>query len=75
MILALKGKIAHPVKAGAVSSRYGELAEALGEMGYDRRAAGEALARAEKALPGGLSGPEREKWLFKQAIVYLSGGG
>jgi len=73
MILALKGKIAHIRREGAVPAPYGELAEALAEMGYDRKAAAEAVAKAEKDLPQGLAGPEKEKFLFKQAIVYLSG--
>jgi hypothetical protein len=42
-------------------------------MGYDKRAAAEALNRAESALPAGLSPAEKEKSLFKNAIVYLSG--
>ena len=70
MILALKGKL---VRANAVShAPYGDLVEALVEMGYDRRTAAEALHRAESELKPGLTGEEREKLLFKQAIVYLS---
>jgi Holliday junction DNA helicase RuvA len=72
MILALKGKIAQAVSKPAAASPYGELAEALGEMGYDRRAAAEALSKAEAALPPGLAGAEREKLLFREAIVLLS---
>jgi Holliday junction DNA helicase RuvA len=71
MILALRGRLA-AVKAAA-ETPYGELAEALADMGYDRRAALEALAKAEARLPGGLSRDEKEKLLFKEAIVYLSG--
>jgi hypothetical protein len=41
-------------------------------MGYDRRAAAEALAALAETLPPDISGPEREKLLFKQAIVRLS---
>jgi hypothetical protein len=41
-------------------------------MGYDKRAAAEALARAEAALPPGISGAEKEKQLFKGAIIQLS---
>ena len=70
MILALKGKL---VRANAVTGApYGDLVEALVEMGYDRRTAAEALRRAEDEIKPGLSGEEREKLLFKQAIVYLS---
>ena len=70
MILALKGKLA---KTESISKTpYGELVEALEGMGYDRKAAIEALAKAEQELPSGVSGAEKEKLLFKQAIVYLS---
>ena len=71
MILALKGKL---VSARAVpATPYAELAEALVGMGYDRKAAAEALSRAEKEIPGDVKGAEKEKLLFKEAIVYLSG--
>ena len=71
MILALKGKL---VRAKAVpETPYADLVEALAGMGYERRAAAEALGRAESELPPNLGGAEKEKQLFKQAIVYLSG--
>jgi len=70
MILALKGKLA--TAKTAAGTPYGDLVEALADMGYDKRAASEALARAEGDLPPGVSGGEKEKLLFKQAIVYLS---
>ncbi|MDR0474441.1 MAG: Holliday junction branch migration protein RuvA [Treponema sp.] len=71
MILTLKGKL---ISAKAVpESKYGELVEALAGMGYDRRAAAEAIARAEKEIAADVKGVEREKLLFKEAIVYLSG--
>ena len=70
IILALKGKI---VKTSAApESPYTDLLEALAGMGYDRRAAAEALASVETELPPGLEGSEREKLLFKQVIVHLS---
>ena len=70
MILALRGKL---IAAKAEEKTpYGELVEALSEMGYDRHSAAEALARAEGELPPGAAGVERENLLFKQAIVYLS---
>jgi len=71
MLLALKGKLVR-VKEAA-ESPYGDLVEALAGMGYERKAALEAINQAEKELSPGLSGPEKEKLLFKQAIVYLSG--
>ena len=73
MLLALKGKLVHAAAASPVVSQYGDLVEALAEMGYDKRAAADALARAEEGLPSGLSAAEKEKFLFKNAIVYLSG--
>jgi Holliday junction DNA helicase RuvA len=73
MLLALKGKLAMTRPGQPATTPYGELAEALAGMGYDRRAAADALARAETALTPGLSGAEREKALFKQAILFLSG--
>jgi Holliday junction DNA helicase RuvA len=54
-------------------SSYGDLVEALAQMGNDRRAAVEALAKADAAVPVRLAPVEREKLLFKEAIVYLSG--
>lgn len=73
MILALKGKLTWETKAGQqAASPYGELVEALAGMGYDRRAAADALAKAEAALKPGTNPAEKEALLFKQAIVELS---
>jgi Holliday junction DNA helicase RuvA len=72
MLLALKGKLVHAPAASPVNSRYGDLVEALAEMGYDRRAAAEAIALVEKDLPEGLSSEEKEKLLFKNAIMRLT---
>jgi len=70
IILALKGKI---VKAQVLpESPYADLLEALTGMGYDRKAAADVLARVDRELKPELGGAEREKLLFKQAIVYLS---
>ena len=73
MLLALKGKLVHASETSAEKSQFGDLIEALTEMGYDRRSAAEAIAQAEKELPGGLSAAEKEKILFKNSIVYLTG--
>ena len=71
MILTLRGKIA---KADAVpETPYGELVEALTGMGYERRMAADAIAQAGAELPPDLDDAEREKQLFRQAIVHLSG--
>jgi len=82
MLLALKGKLVQAAEFSP-SSPYSDLVEALAEMGYDRRAAAEALAKADASIgnsgavkkggKSGLSDAEREKLLFKEAIVYLSG--
>jgi holliday junction DNA helicase RuvA len=71
MLLSLKGKL---VSVHDAVSPYNDLVQALADMGYDRRLAAEALAKAETAV-GGVKLPdaEREKLLFKEAIVYLSG--
>ena len=70
MILALKGKLASA--RTAPETPYADLVEALAGMGYDKRAAAEALDRAGKEIPPGIAGAEKEKLLFKEAIVYLS---
>jgi Holliday junction DNA helicase RuvA len=72
MLLSLKGKLIHTA-AASPASPHNDLIEALAEMGYDRRTAAEAIARAEAALPPALPAAEREKRLFRDAIVYLSG--
>jgi Holliday junction DNA helicase RuvA len=73
MLLALRGKLAPAEAEAGPASPYGELADALAEMGYDRRQAAEALSQAEKTLPPGLGKDEKEKRLFREAIVILSG--
>lgn len=71
MILALKGKLspARPMS----ETPYGDLVEALTGMGYERRAAAEALAKAAEELPPESAGAEKETELFKKAIVHLAG--
>jgi Holliday junction DNA helicase RuvA len=73
MLLSLKGKLVHASAVSTPASPYNDLIEALAEMGYDKRAAAETLARAEANLSPGLVPAEREKQLFTEAIVYLSG--
>jgi Holliday junction DNA helicase RuvA len=72
MLLALKGKLAR-LSTAAQGGAYGDLAEALAGMGYDKRTAAEALSKAAAGLRGDLSGAERETQLLKLAIAYLSG--
>jgi len=73
MLLSLKGRLVHAENISAVSSPYNDLVEALSAMGYDRRAVAEALAKAQAAISADLPAAEKEKLLFKEAIVYLSG--
>jgi len=73
MLLALKGKLAFS-KTAEAEGPYAELVKALVEMGYDRRSVMEALNGAEANLPSGISTDEKEKALFKEAIVTLSNG-
>ena len=71
MLLSLKGKLVQVKDPLVASSPYNDLIEALANMGYDRRAAAEALEKAvAKAESSGLT---EEKQLFQEAIVYLSG--
>ncbi|MDR2210917.1 MAG: Holliday junction branch migration protein RuvA [Spirochaetaceae bacterium] len=75
MLLALRGKLAFSKTIPAGASPYGDLVEALFEMGYDKRLAADALEKAGAELPRNISGAEQEQELFKRAIVLLSGGG
>jgi Holliday junction DNA helicase RuvA len=71
MLLSLKGKLVQSSELNPFSSPYNDLVEALTAMGYERRAAIEALKKAETAAAG-MTEAEKEKFLFKEAIVYLS---
>ena len=70
MVLALRGKLVSAKTAP--ETPYTDLVEALAGMGYDRRAAADALARAEMEISGEIDDAEKEKLLFKTAIVFLS---
>jgi Holliday junction DNA helicase RuvA len=72
MLLALKGKLVH-AQGFSAASPYNDLVEALAAMGYERRIASEALVKADTVVASGLPAAEREKLLFKEAIVYLTG--
>jgi len=73
MILSLKGKLVQTPVFSENAGQYGDLVEALTAMGYERRSAVEALNKADAAVPVSLSPVEREKLIFKEAIVNLSG--
>ena len=73
MILSLKGKIVSAAeKTGKAAGPYAELANALVEMGYEKRAALAALERAAAELDNA-AGAEAENAVFRKAILYLSG--
>ncbi|MDR1399652.1 MAG: Holliday junction branch migration protein RuvA [Treponema sp.] len=72
LLLTLRGKLTFASTMPQAATPYADLVEALIGMGYDRRAAIDALSKAEAVLQVDLSGSEKEKRLFKQAIVYLS---
>jgi len=73
MLLSLKGKLVQTQEIDDDSSPYNELVEALVDMGYDRRQAAQALAKAEKSAASDLSAAEKEKLIFKEAVLKLSG--
>jgi len=72
MLLSLKGKLVQ-IQAVDNVSPYDELVEALVGMGYDRRQAAHALAMAEGSVASNLPADEKEKLIFKEAILNLSG--
>jgi Holliday junction DNA helicase RuvA len=68
MLLSLKGKLVN-AREEILSTPYNDLVEALAGMGYDRKSAIEALAKADAQVDPALADKEREKQLFKEAIV------
>ena len=72
LVFTLKGKLpsrlapASQVQAGP----HEDIVRALVDMGYDRRRGAEAVARVDSGLPADM--PERERELFRRAIVELS---
>ena len=73
MLLSLKGKLVQVQDVDSDSSPYNDLVEALVGMGYDRRQAAQALAKAEKSVASDLPADEKEKLIFKEAVLKLSG--
>jgi Holliday junction DNA helicase RuvA len=68
MILSLKGKFVRETESAA--SPHQELVSALVDMGYDRKAALDALSRAAAELPAAPPA-DRETLLFRKAILHL----
>ncbi|MEJ5189183.1 Holliday junction branch migration protein RuvA [Treponema sp. J25] len=75
LILSLKGKLVGTPQKEGLPPLHEDLVVALTNMGYDRRAAQEAVLQANRELQDGapLAQEEREKRLFKRAILILSG--
>ncbi len=79
MLLALKGRLVFDSdkKKEEAEELYPDLAAALAEMGYEKKAVTRALGKlvAEKGEAlAGLSGHERENILFREAVLLLSQG-
>jgi len=72
MLLALKGKLVSVQDTVSATTPYNDLILALTSMGYERRAASEALAFGDATVQGNLSKEEREKLIFREAISRLS---
>ncbi|GHU38913.1 Holliday junction ATP-dependent DNA helicase RuvA [Spirochaetia bacterium] len=74
MILTLKGKIITGGNGedGGETSPYNELANALVEMGYDKKTALDALIKAAAEIPEEGNGTEKENAIFRNAILLLS---
>ncbi|MDR1748489.1 MAG: Holliday junction branch migration protein RuvA [Spirochaetaceae bacterium] len=75
MLLTLKGKLVFSAEqsgsAGEVSP-WQDIVLALVSMGFDKKAAEEAVRKIDAALGPKLTAQERESALFRQAIIALS---
>ena len=86
MMLALKGKLLRAdeaaAKGGRAAGEWADVVRALADMGFDRRAAEKAVAEAgkkaaaEAAAGKGGTAPEseREREIFRAALLALSAG-
>lgn len=77
MLLSLKGKIVRPGSAAeggdhGRTPEWADVVRALTDMGYERKAAERAVAEAASASA---EGPEREREIFRKALIALSAGG
>jgi Holliday junction DNA helicase RuvA len=76
MLLALKGKLVmRPESGGRASAGSGgewaDLVRALSDMGFDRKRVEKSVKALSPHLP---AGPERERELFRKALLDLSAG-
>ena len=82
MMLALKGKLVSGGEAGSKrqgepGGRWSDVVRALVDMGFDRKATEKAVSEAAKsveAAEGASGGQERERELFRRALLDLSAG-
>ena len=89
MMLALKGKLVSGPEAGAKGARgaagqWADVVRALADMGFDRKAAEKAVLEAAHAAPpasavkaggpAGAASSEREREIFRTALLDLSAG-
>jgi holliday junction DNA helicase RuvA len=82
MMLSLKGKLVRPDEAESKgpgrAGEYADVVRALADMGFDRKAAEKAVAAAAAATAeagGAVPAGEREREVFRTALLGLSSGG
>lgn len=76
MLLSLKGKIVRPDGGRTRDesrgpSEWADVVRALADMGYDRKSAEKAVAEAALSAA---AGPEREREIFRAALLAMSAG-
>ena len=75
MLLALKGKLVRPSDAlsrpGATPAEWTDVIRSLVDMGFDRKETEKAVASESKGVG---PGPEREREIFRRALLALSTG-
>jgi holliday junction DNA helicase RuvA len=76
MLLSLKGKIVRPAEEGRRGeaerpSEWADVVRALSDMGYERKAAEKAVAEAAASAA---EGPEREREIFRAALLAMTTG-
>lgn len=73
ILLALRGKLSHEEEPLGVPSGWQDLVASLTAMGFERRKVEQALqAVGQDADLSGLSPQDRERELFRRALVWLS---
>jgi Holliday junction DNA helicase RuvA len=78
MLLSLKGKLVSQDSVGTGrqnrEGEYVDVVRALADMGYDRKAAEKAVAEAGKGVSSSIPAKEKEREVFRQALLALSSG-